>query len=165
MNQVTPATLVTRNRASRKPMSDDYKNDEFLRRLSAEDPASRLDETHPEVPGDRKAVRAHVTRLLEPRRARTDGRRTRRWWLFAFVLVAAGVVAAGSFAVPTASPGAASGQQAPARAGDQQSAPAPGAVPEPVPPPNLGPNPDSPVVLAASPASDQCQGPGCRGEG
>jgi hypothetical protein len=46
-------------------MSDEFENDEILTRLRGEDPASRLDETHPEAPGERDAVRRRAVRLLE----------------------------------------------------------------------------------------------------
>jgi hypothetical protein len=46
-------------------MTDEFEDDEILKRLGAEDPTSGLDETHPEAQGERDAVRARVTALLE----------------------------------------------------------------------------------------------------
>jgi hypothetical protein len=45
-------------------MNDDFQDDELLKLLAAEDPASRPEETQPESPGEREAVRARATQLL-----------------------------------------------------------------------------------------------------
>jgi hypothetical protein len=61
-------------------MTDDFEHDEILKRLGAEDPTCRVDETHPEMPGERDAVRARVTVLLE------DGaRRPSRKWILSSI--------------------------------------------------------------------------------
>jgi hypothetical protein len=58
-------------------ITDDFEHDEILKRLGAEDPSSRWDETHPELPGERDAVRARATALLED----TARRPSRKWIL------------------------------------------------------------------------------------
>src|SRR5438034_4456920 len=73
-------------------MSDDYQNDELLRRLRAEDPASG--NLHREPPGEQGAVRARARDLLDSR-----ARLARPWILPAGRLAIPAIV--GALAIAT----------------------------------------------------------------